>query len=436
MPRRLDSLPSDRRGGELTAILERAKTAHGCTLRDLTVLSDNNDPYRTDTLTYRQAGEWFAEHVERLDLPNLHLRGYHYALIGQLKPDGTPYSNENDRDWIWLQSVAADGARWLGLIPFDRIRDQRNQAPIVRSVRRVDPESYTEIDRGIWYPPDALIPRAKLRLPEPETAFAVQPFRLAIFGEKVSLDAVLDPIAEQYDASLYLPTGEASDTMIYGMMRDASEDGRRLVVFYLSDCDPSGWQMAISVARKMQAFRDLKFQDVEFELHPIALTPDQVRVYGLPSTPLKETERRATRWEAAHGVKQTEIDALATLRPSLLDGLVRNALDAYYDHELARRVREAHKEWKERAQAALEEQLGSDFLERHRESAEEKLKDVEEQIEAFNDSLDIDTDHVELPEFEVPEPEDRVYGLPEPLIDSDDGYVEATLKLIAHKEYE
>ena len=28
---------------------------------------------------------------------------------------------------------------------------------------------------------------------------------------------------------------------------------RPLIVFYFADCDPSGWQMGISVSRKLQA---------------------------------------------------------------------------------------------------------------------------------------------------------------------------------------
>ena len=74
----------------------------------------------------------------------------------------------------------------------------------------------------------------------------MQPYRLALFGEKVSLEPVLDPISEEFDTDLYLPTGEASDTMIYGMAKAAAEDGRKLIVFYLSDCDRGGWQMAVS----------------------------------------------------------------------------------------------------------------------------------------------------------------------------------------------
>lgn len=41
------------------------------------------------------------------------------------------------------------------------------------------------------------------------------------------------------------------------------------------------------------------------------------------------------------GTEQTEIDALAALQPGVLDRIARDALDRFYDHDLARRTREA-----------------------------------------------------------------------------------------------
>src|SRR6516165_6100325 len=97
----------------------------------------------------------------------------------------------------------------------------------------------------------------------------------------------------------YLPTGEISDTLIYKIASDANFDGRPLVMFTLSDCDPAGRQMSVSIGRKLQAFRDLFFPKLRFEVVPVALTVEQVRELRLPSTPLKETEKRADRWREA-----------------------------------------------------------------------------------------------------------------------------------------
>ena len=208
-----------------------------------------------------------------------------------------------------------------------------------------------------------------------------------LVGEKTSLEDVLTPIAESRKADLYLPSGEISDTFAYQMDRMADQDGRRMIVFYLADCDPSGWQMPVSLARKLQALETLLFGGVEWEVRPICLSPDQVREYGLPFAPMKDTEKRADKWFAAMGVQQTEIDAIATLQPDLLRTIVRDAIAPFYDTSLDRRVREARDEWQLQAQTMLEQQLGPERLEQMRGEAEAKLGDLHEQVAAINDEL-------------------------------------------------
>ncbi len=83
----------------------------------------------------------------------------------------------------------------------------------------------------------------------------VQPYKLVLIGEKSSLNEVLAPAASSHKADLYLPTGEPSDTMLHQMARVGADDGRPMRVLYFSDADPSGWQMPISVARKLQGFK-------------------------------------------------------------------------------------------------------------------------------------------------------------------------------------
>jgi hypothetical protein len=112
---------------KLRAALESA----GGSLTSLTVLAPQNDPFRVDTDAGHRDGEWLANTLDRLGITGQrHLRGLHYVLIGQPKPNGEPYTN-TDRDWVWLVSVAK-AARWLGYIPFSRIVDQRNDAPEIR----------------------------------------------------------------------------------------------------------------------------------------------------------------------------------------------------------------------------------------------------------------------------------------------------------------
>lgn len=262
-----------------------------------------------------------------------------------------------------------------------------------------------------------------------------QPYKLVIFGEKSSLEDVLTPIAETYKADLYLPTGEISDTLLHKMASVGAEDGRPMVVFTFSDCDPAGWQMPISIARKLQAFKASLFPELDFEVRRVGLIPDQVREYGLPSTPLKDTERRADRWTEAMGVEQTEIDALASLRPELLRQLARGALDSFYDRSLSHRVSQVRQAWLEEAQAAIDEQMDQDQLERIRQEADAKLAELREEIDALNDALRVSADGIRLPAPpEIPAAEVAGSdGLP--LLDSGWSFAHQCRRLIDSKAY-
>jgi hypothetical protein len=182
----------------------------------------------------------------------------------------------------------------------------------------------------------------------------VQPYHLAIIGEKSSLDPVLGPLAEEYRADLYLPTGHISDSYLYDLARISAVDGRPLRIFYVHDCDPYGFDMARTVAYKVGLLVMFGFPGLDAQLYRVALTPDQVKDLGLPSAPFgDEGTTRRDKWRAAWGIDQTEVDALATLQPRVLEQIVRDALDEFYDHSLSRRVREARSRWQVEADRAL-----------------------------------------------------------------------------------
>jgi hypothetical protein len=218
------------------------------------------------------------------------------------------------------------------------------------------------------------------------------------------------------------------------MAKVGAADGRPMVVLTFSDCDPAGWQMPISIARKLQALKTLAFSELDFQVHRVALTPSHVREHGLPSTPLKDTERRADKWTTAMGVEQTEIDALAALRPDLLARIARQAIVPFYDTSLDGRVREARERWLIAAQTRLDEQLDPETIRRIRDEAAAKLGQLAEEIDAINSALDLDLDDFDLPPISVPEPTlSEDHGLP--LVDSAWSWVDQTKALIASKGY-
>ena len=81
--------------------LRRLLDEAGGSLKDLTVLAPQNDPFRIDTPARHRDGEWLAITAAQLGLGDrpIHLRGLHYMVIGGPKPDGTPYTN-TDADWL------------------------------------------------------------------------------------------------------------------------------------------------------------------------------------------------------------------------------------------------------------------------------------------------------------------------------------------------
>jgi hypothetical protein len=343
-------------------LLREEKAMTGLGLAELTVLSPQNDPYRLDTPANHQKAKWFRDAMEsvgRLDGPStIHNRGIYYAFVGEVTlPGGEPFVNNDDCYRFVVE--ASNIARWLGYVPWTKI-DERSEAPVVK---------LRDTGSGKWWVNvpalystdiniDDLLPTVRADLGEPR-----QCFRLALYGEKTSLRNVLEPIADEYGADLFLSSGEISNSHLAMMAEAASEDGRELVLAVFADCDPAGYQMAVSIGHKLRALRDsLYANSFSFRVIAPALTVEQVKELGLPSTPLKATESRASGWYDRYGIEQTEIDALATLRPELFESIVREALAPYFDHSLAERHEGAVERWRDAAQIAVENTADPDRL--------------------------------------------------------------------------
>jgi hypothetical protein len=441
--------------GPLRRLLKETALAEGVPMKDLTVLANKNDPFRCDTPAGHRDARWLAEVVaELLGDKRIHLRGLHYAITMHTqpitRPNGKRYINDGEA-WEWLQNGPAKDARWLKYLPFDQITDERNAAPVTRIWTPKEPRPVLTVDVSIDIPDlDDLMPKVGVA-----NFDGTQPYKLVLFGEKSSLEPILAPVASTYKADLYLPTGEISDTQMWQMARIGAEDGRPMVVVCFSDCDPSGWQMPISIARKLQALKalgDVKVPildaygnrttkvvplgDLDFQVYRAAVLPEQVRMYGLPSSVLKETEKRAGAWREALGIDQTEVDALTT--PAMADTLrriARDALDPFYDWTLDVRVMEARSAWEDEAVVAATEAIGPEQLARIREAATEQLASIREQVDALQEAMQIDAGDLELPTPVVPEAVIPEAERPPLLVDSSLSFAEQCRRLLDSKSY-
>ena len=142
-------------------------------LKRLTVLAAQHDPFRLDTPAGHRDGKWLADTAAGLGLGDrkIHLRGLHYMVIGEPKPDGTSYTN-TDNDWTWLQESAGKAARWLGYIGFDQISDQRNSEPVVIEFAETAPDGWLGVDHVVTL-------RTSPRRSRPTTSSAPSPTSLS-----------------------------------------------------------------------------------------------------------------------------------------------------------------------------------------------------------------------------------------------------------------
>jgi hypothetical protein len=415
--------------------IEAAKKLTGLPLSKLSVLSAARDPYRLDTPAGRRDGAWLVGWIERLavKLP-VHLRGLFYILVAAgmvTRPDGRPFIND-DATWTWLSEGAAKAARWLGLLPFESIVDERNAPPEIYVPLEEWPAPMVGVTLGTELP-DLDQPGLCADL---NPIVARQPYRLVLVGEKVSLKAVLQPLARRIGGELALPSGEMSDSMANGIASRAARDGRPCRLLYFADFDPSGWQMPISVARKLQAEVDREFHDLDIDVHRVGLLAEHVERLGLPSTPLKESERRADRWRQRWGLEQTEIDALAALRPDALREIAEAAVAPFFDPTLAGRCAEARWAWREDADATIEAEVAADLdIAAAKAELAPKLAVVRDELEALREQLEAVAERITLPPLALPQPELPGVPVPKPLWSSTDDWVNATRLLIADRAH-
>ena len=85
-----------------------------------------------------------------------------------------------------------------------------------------------------------------------------------------------------------------SDTLLSGW-RSAAPRGRPLAVCTSPTATRPGGRCRSRSAASSRRSGSL-IPELDFEVYRVALTPEQVREYGLPSTPLKATEKRAGGW--------------------------------------------------------------------------------------------------------------------------------------------
>jgi hypothetical protein len=172
-----------------------------------------------------------------------------------------------------------------------------------------------------------------------------QRYHLEIWCEKSTMNDILMPLGRQYGINVVTAVGEMSATACEDLVDRARSSGRPARIFYVSDFDPAGRSMPLAAARKMEFWArgadpeaDI---DLDFQVIPVVLTPEQCLHYKLPRTPLKETDRRVAGFEERFGAGATELDALEALHPGELRRILVEHIERYFDVALSHNVAQA-----------------------------------------------------------------------------------------------
>jgi hypothetical protein len=172
-----------------------------------------------------------------------------------------------------------------------------------------------------------------------------QPYAIEIWIEKSTMDDVLAPLCEQHGANYTSGTGDISITRCNDLIDRAREHGKPMRVLTVTDFDPGGANMPLSMARKLEFLIRTIAPDLDVQVRQVALTKEQVRRYRLPGIPIRDSNRQAAEFERRHGVEEaTELDALEALRPGELRKIVEKEIKRYVDPDLDENIRAARRE--------------------------------------------------------------------------------------------
>ncbi len=404
----------------------------GCGVKNLLALSPANDPFYAEVPHREEAARWFSDIWDRLGFQHgVHLRRAHYVIVSQSnpisKPDGSPYLN-TENDWKFL-GVASLAARYLNLIPADALVDRRNPDPVVNVEFADFPAPHTLVANA-----ESLEGTLPSVLPLPEIFLsgfrAEQDYLVEVWCEKSAQNDILVPLGGRLGFNLITGVGEMSETATRMAVGRAHDAGKPMRILYMSDFDPAGRSMPVAVARKIEYKLHAIGSDADIELEPIILMPGQCEKFSLPRTPIKDTERRAGRFEYRFGSGATELDALEALHPGVLAEIVTKEVSRYLDPTLVGRV-ERESSRINGLILAVEERVS----ERHTEVIEEltqeynditsQLADLEETAadlwEQMEEELEAERPVVDAAAVPKPRAADPI---PEPLYSSSRSYFE------------
>jgi hypothetical protein len=151
--------------------------------------------------------------------------------------------------------------------------------------------------------------------------------------EKAALEGIFSQVVDKYGASLWTLRGFNSESFEYEWaeeIRELNDAGKKVVIYYFGDFDPSGLSIEATSKRKLEAW-GAKFTWVRAGL--LLEDFDRFNLIRIPvkrSTPEKKGDSRAEPFLSKFGDQAAELDAL---KPAELERRIRESIENHIDRD-------------------------------------------------------------------------------------------------------
>jgi len=143
-----------------------------------------------------------------------------------------------------------------------------------------------------------------------------------IWLEKDALAGVVYPVTSMYDVPLMVARGYASLSFLHSAAEAINDLDVPVYIYHLGDFDPSG----VNAGEKIEeTLRELA-PDADITFERIAVTPEQIADWDLPTRPTKASDTRAKNF----GEISVELDAI---EPNQLRALVQETIELHLPPE-------------------------------------------------------------------------------------------------------
>ena len=152
--------------------------------------------------------------------------------------------------------------------------------------------------------------------------------RVEVWSEKETLSGILLEETKDLDVGLYPSRGYSSLSFLYVAAEAIERSGRPTFIYYFGDHDPSGTDIPRAIMQRLEEFAP----DAEIYFGRLAVTPDQIEEWDLPTRPTKGSDSRAKKFNG----DSVEVEAI---QPAILRKLCRKAIESHLPENWLDKIR-------------------------------------------------------------------------------------------------